>query len=348
MKYFTLICLCFLLSCSSKDESKKSEIIRAADISSLPLIESTGTTFYYNSQPQDVVTTLKNAGCNYIRIRLWFSPYDYASSLNEVKALVARVKQKEMKIWLSVHYSDTWADPENQTKPASWLGLTFEELKTAVYNYTTQVITEINPDIIQIGNETNDGMLWPEGKLSTNENQYLQLVSEATQAVRNNSIKAKIMLHYAGFIGADYYFNKMKSTDYDYIGLSYYPIWHGKNLENLRNSINQLGVTYSKEVLIAETAYPFTLDYNDYTNNIVGQQDQLISSYSASPNGQKEFLLALKNIIKQSSFGIGYCYWEPEWVAFRGPTSNNGSPWENQTLWDFENNALPALEFFNK
>lgn len=294
------------------------------------------------------MTTLKNSGCDYIRIRLWQNPSDEHSSLNEVKALANRVRQKGMKVWITVHYSDIWADPANQSKPVDWQELIFDELNMALFNYTSLVMTEINPDIIQIGNETNDGMLWPDGKLSTHENQYLQLVNQATQAIRSHSTKTKIMLHFAGITGSDYYFNKMKSTDYDFIGLSYYPIWHGKSLNDLNNTISQLGTTYSKKVLIAETSYPFTLDYNDLTNNIVGQVNQLISAYSASPNGQKDFLLALKNSTKQNENAIGYCYWEPEWVAFRGLTSSNGSPWENQALWDFENNGLPALEFFNK
>lgn len=324
------------------------EIIRAADISFLPLLESENTLFKSNNQTEDVVSTLKKAGCNYIRIRLWQNPTDGRSGLSEVKALASRVRQEGMKVWLSVHFSDTWADPAHQTKPVAWQNLTFEQLKSAVRNYTTQIIEEVNPEIIQIGNETNDGMLWPEGRLSTNENIYLQLVAEASQAIRISSSNAKIMLHFAGLTGADYYCSKVKNIDYDYIGLSYYPIWHGKDLNALKTTIDYLGTTYSKKVLIAETAYPFTLDYNDFTNNILGQENQLISAYPASEMGQKEFLLALKNIVKQSSNGIGYCYWAPEWIAFRGPTSTNGSPWENQALWDFDNNALSGLEFFNK
>lgn len=347
IKFVVLIVL-FILSCSSNDQVVQDENIRAADISFLPLLESENTVFKSNNQPEDVVSTLKKSGCNYIRIRLWHNPTDGHSGLNEVQSLAKRVRQKGMKVWLSVHFSDTWADPGNQKKPVAWQNLTFEQLKDAVQIYTTQIIEETNPDIIQIGNETNDGMLWPEGRLSTNENRYLQLLAVASQAIRNSSSETKIMLHFAGTDGADYYFNKVKTIDYDYIGLSYYPIWHGKNIEALKNMINQLGATYDKKVLIAETAYPFTLGYNDFTNNILGQENQLISAYPATELGQNNFLLALKTAIQESTGGVGYCYWEPEWVAFRGPTSTNGSPWENQALWDFDNNALSGLEFFNK
>ena len=155
------------------------------------------------------------------------------------------------------------------------------------------------------------------------------------------------MLHYAG-IGADasWFYNKMTTIDYDYIGLSYYPIWHGKNLEEVKSTIITLGQAYNKKVIIAETSYPFTLGSNDWTNNVLGTSDQIIASYSATPIGQKAYLQALKEKIKETQQGFGLCYWGSEWVAFRGNQSTNGSPWENQALWDFNNKALPAMAFF--
>lgn len=343
-----------LISCSSNDYSTPVPVvitdnfIRAADVSYLPLIESEGTIYIHNGVAENALTTLKNAGCNTIRIRLWKDPSDSHSGLAEVKALSLRAKNLGMKVWLSVHYSDTWADPANQTKPVAWQSLSFADLKAAVASYTTTVINEIHPDIIQIGNETNDGMIWPDGKLSTNESQYLQLVQSATSTIRSLSPTTKIMLHYAGIgSGATWYFNKVISIDYDYIGLSFYPIWHGKVLADVTTTINTLDQTFNKKVIIAETAYPFTLSYNDYTNNILGLSSQIISDYPATNDGQKAYLLALKNVIKQTTKGIGFCYWEAEWVAFRGPTSTNGSSWENQSLWDFNNNALPAMDVFN-
>lgn len=340
------------LSCSSDNNStnppvETDEFIRGADMSYLPLIESEGTIYKHNNTAEDPITTLKNAGCNAIRIRLWKNPSDTHSGLTEVKALAQRVKAAGLKVWLTVHYSDTWADPGNQTKPIEWQSMDLNTLKTSVTTYTNEIMTEINPDIIQIGNETNDGMLWPEGKLSTNEDQYLQLVSVATTAIRNKSTTTKIMLHYAGISGSDWFFSKVAGIDYDYIGLSYYPIYHGTNLVTLQNTMNTLGNTYDKKVLIAETAYPFTLGWNDYTNNIVGLENQIIPAFQPTNAGQKGFLSAIKNTIKQSSHGLGFCYWGAEWVAFRGTTATNGSPWENQALWDFNTNSLPVMDAFN-
>ncbi|MDN3678308.1 glycosyl hydrolase 53 family protein [Flavobacterium paronense] len=339
-----------LFSCSSDGGTEpviEDNFIRAADMSYLPLIESEGTIYKHNNTAENAISTLKNAGCNAIRIRLWQNPSDGHSGLTEVKTLAQRVRAAGLKVWLTVHYSDTWADPGSQTKPIAWQSLSFTDLKTAVTIYTTQIMTEINPDIIQIGNEVNDGMLWPEGKLSTNESQYLELVTAATSAVRNKSTTTKIMLHYAGISGSDWFFNKVANVDYDYIGLSYYPIWHGTSLVTLQNTMNTLGQLYNKKVIVAETAYPFTFGYNDYTNNIIGLSSQIIPTYSATNDGQKQYLLAIKNLVKQSSNGLGFCYWGSEWVAFRGPTSTNGSPWENQALWDFTNNSLPAMDAFN-
>lgn len=349
MKKLITLCLSILLfSCSSDNNQEPQPTptneIRAVDVSFLPLIESEGTIYKKNNTAQDALLTLKNAGCNYIRVRLWHSPTDGHSGLTEVKDLVQRIRQQGMKVWLTVHYSDTWADPGNQTKPVAWQSFSFAELKAAVASYTTTIMNEINPDIIQIGNETNDGMLWPEGKLSTNETKYIQLVQTAVTAVRNASSSTKIMLHFAGTTNAEWYFEKVSAIDYDYIGLSYYPVWHGKSLTTLNDKMVSLSTAYNKKVLIAETAYPFTLNWNDWTNNIVGLDNQLITEYAATAEGQKAFITAIRNLKNQNTNYLGFCYWGAEWVAFRGTKSTNGSSWENQALWDFNFNALPVMD----
>src|SRR6218665_1696311 len=296
MKKLLSILIAFsLFSCSSSDDNPTEppvvtdDFISGADMSYLPLIESEGTIYKHNNVAEDAITTLKNAGCNAIRIRVWKNPADGHSGLAEVKTFAQRVKAAGLKVWLTVHYSDTWADPGSQTKPVAWQSMNFSTLKTSVTDYTNEIMTEISPDIIQIGNETNHGMLWPEGKLSTNESQYLQLVSAATAAVRAKSSTTKIMLHFAGITGSDWYFNKVAAIDYDYIGLSYYPIHHGKSLVTLQNTMNSLGRLYNKKVLIAETSYPFTFGYNDYTNNVIGLDSQIIPAFPPTNNGQRGF-----------------------------------------------------------
>ena len=351
--------LAIQLACSSSDSPDvpavvdppvvTDDFIRAADISFLPEIESAGTVFYNNGKAEDMLTTLKNAGCNTIRIRLWKNPADGHSGLAEVKALAARVKAAGLKVWLTVHYSDTWADPGVQTTPDEWKNLSFTDLKTAVATYTSTIITEINPDIIQIGNEINSGLLWPQGHLINQEAQCIALLSTASATIRTKAPKTKIMIHYAGVNASDtdWFFGKVKSVNYDYIGLSYYPVWHGKDLAVVKSTIDALGSKFSKKVVIAETAYPFTLGYNDWTNNIVGQSDQLVSGYPATPEGQKSYLLAIKDLVKTSKSGIGFAYWGGEWISFKGKEAKNGSTFENQAFYDFDNKALPVLQAFN-
>jgi arabinogalactan endo-1,4-beta-galactosidase len=349
-------------ACSSSDSSDGTDapvvvdppvvtddFIRAADISFLPEIETAGTVLYNNGKAEDMLTTLKTAGCNTIRIRLWKNPTNGHSGLTEVKALAARVKQAGLKVWITVHYSDTWADPGVQTTPEEWKNLSFADLKTAVATYTTTILTEINPDIIQIGNEINSGLLWPQGNLINQEAQCIALLNTASATIRSKAPNTKIMIHYAGVKASDtdWFFSKVKSVDYDYIGLSYYPVWHGKDLAVVKSTIDALGTKFSKKVIIAETAYPFTLGYNDWTNNIVGQNDQLISGYPATSEGQKSYMLAIKNLLKTSQSGIGFSYWGGEWISFKGKEANNGSTVENQAFYDFDNKALPVLQVFN-
>lgn len=323
--------------------------IRGSDMSFLPEIEEEGTV-YYNSAgvAEDALVTLKNAGCNTVRIRLWKNPATPHSGFEEVKAFAQRIKAMDMKVWLTVHYSDTWADPGHQQKPQEWEGLSFEQLKTAAVNYTSDILAEISPDIIQIGNETNTGFMYPEGNLSQNEVQYLDLVNSISAVIRAEAPDTKIMLHHAGITGAEWFFNKVANVDYDYIGMSYYPIWHGKDLAALQNAMTNLSETHNKEIIVAETAYPFTLEWNDWTNNIMGLEEQLVPAYPATPNGQKEFLQEVRSRVEAVDKGVGFCYWGAEWIAYRDDEATDGSTWENQALWDFDNKALPILEAFKK
>jgi arabinogalactan endo-1,4-beta-galactosidase len=246
-----------------------------------------------------------------------------------------------------VHYSDTWADPGQQSKPSAWNNLSFNQLKSQFEQYTQQIVTQIHPDIIQIGNEINNGFVFPEGNLTNNESQFLSLLASASTVVRAQSPSTKIMLHYAGIQGASWFFSKTMAIDYDYIGLSYYPVWHGTDLNLLQQTLTSLGQTYSKKVLIAETSYPFTLGWNDWTNNVLGQTNQLHPNYPATLDGQKNFLEQIKTTIQQTPNGVGFCYWGAEWIAFRGTQASNGSSWENQALWDFNHKAVPAMAVFN-
>jgi arabinogalactan endo-1,4-beta-galactosidase len=351
---FTLLSLSLLLSTCQKDastpQSTKPDFIRAADLSFLPAIEQSGTRYTdENGANIDVLTFFKKKGCNTVRLRLWHQPLDAHSSLAEVAALATRVHQAGMNVWLDIHYSDSWADPGAQTLPSAWSKLSLTPLTDSVYAYTRRVLARGQPDIVQIGNEINDGFLWPTGK-SSNSTAFLQLLQTGIKAARDHSKSLKVMIHYAGTDGANAFFERLtkNGTDFDWIGISYYPWWHGKDLDLLQNTLNTLGTTYNKPVVIAETAYPFTLAWNDYTNNVVGLDNQLLAGFSATREGQLQYLLRLKTILQSIPSGQGFCYWGAEWVAFKGKTATDGSSWENLALFGFSNQALPAFDVFKE
>jgi arabinogalactan endo-1,4-beta-galactosidase len=344
----------FICACIKKNKEpdrgpsieKNGYPIHAIDLSYVPELREYGIpTKNSNAQLEDMLLTVKNSNYNTIRLRLWKNPSNVHSGFEEVKTFANEIKSQGMKVWLTVHYSDTWADPGNQTKPQQWTGIGFQALKDSVYQYTQKIMQEINPDYIQIGNEINSGLLWPEGNIS-NKNQMLDLMDTASKAIRNTDPLTQIIIHYAGIANAELFFENFKTISYDLIGLSYYPFWHGKDLGIIHPKMEQLKTLFQKNIVIAETAYPFTFSWNDYTNNIIGDNSQILSGYSATTNGQLAYLNALKSIIDKNDAGYGLCYWGAEWVAFKGNTATNGSSWENQALWDFNYKALPALDIY--
>jgi arabinogalactan endo-1,4-beta-galactosidase len=166
-------------------------------------------------------------------------------------------------------------------------------------------------------------------------------------ATRDASPNTQIMLHYAGINGALDFFSQVDSLDFDQIGISYYPRWHEQNLTVVQAFFNTLGQQTNKHILIAETAYPFTLGWNDWTNNLVGEPEHLIEGFPATPQGQADFMRYIKWLMLETSNARGFCYWAPEWVAYKGPQATDGSPWENMALFNFNNRALKSIENFS-
>lgn len=322
--------------------------ISAADISAYPEIAQSGLTFYgLDGIEKPFLDILKENGVNTIRLKLWVNPQTENGSFEQVKSFSEELKSHGFKTWITLHYSDTWADPGHQETPIAWQNVTLETLKAQVFDYTQDVVEALKPDFIQIGNEINSGFLHPFGEITTQEAQFVALLGMAVSAVRTASESTKIILQYAGIENSEWFFDQVSSVDYDIIGLSFYPIWHGKSLSTLKSSMQRLSETHSKEIIIAETAYPFTLEWNDWTNNIVGLDEQLIlPEFPASAKGQLAFITEIKNLTKELPLGIGFCYWGAELVSWKGPQATNASPWENQALFDFENKALPVLTAF--
>jgi arabinogalactan endo-1,4-beta-galactosidase len=333
---------------------------RAADLSFLPEIENSGAKFYTaDGTVTDALAFMKAKGTNMVRLRLWHNPSTGHSNYNEVETFAQKIKAAGLNWWLDFHYSDTWADPGNQTIPSAWQPLSFSVLQDSVYNYTYKVLNNLKakntlPAIVQIGNETNSGMLWDKGKVGgsfdVNWPNYAVLVKKGIDGVKAVDPSIKTMLHFAGTAGADWFFNNIKnqSISYDIIGLSYYPFWHNRNLTELQTDVNALAITFAKDIFITETAYPFTTAYNDYTNNVIGASASLLNGYAATSAGQLKFLTDLRTVINKipNNRGLGFCYWAPDWMAYRGTTATNGSAWENLALFDFSSKALEGWNAF--
>ena len=351
--------------CSSSDPATTAQpdtFYKGMDLSFQPELSGYGV-LYRNvtGNPEPLLDQVQASGANVVRLKLWHTPDGGLNGLNAVKAYALELKQHGLSLLLDIHYSDTWADPAHQTPPAAWQGQTVEALRESVYQYTKTVVTALEsqgtpPAFVQIGNETDSGFLWDYGKVwddfDDNWGNLAAIIGKAAQAIREASPSAKIILHHSSVENARYYFEELQpyAIDFDVIGLSYYPQFQTKNLTTVQNSLNFLAQHFGKDVMIVETAYPFTFGYDDNLTNYIGDATQIIPAYPATPAGQKAFLDKLTEILKNvpDGKGIGWVYWAPDWVAFPGneATSTTGSAWENQALWDFGHSALPALEAF--
>lgn len=322
---------------------------RAADLSALPKIQATNLSFYdADSAEGDFLDILQAQGLNLVRLRLWVKPENQHHSLAQVDSFSQALKARGLKVWLCLHLSDTWADPGHQQRPQEWLGLNRDELHDSLYRYVERVNQRIKPEILQIGNEINPGFLLPLGDRHSRPQDFISLLDTAIRAARSSYPAAQIMMHYAGIDeGAQNFFQQIKNLDFDIIGLSYYPIWHGKSLVALKNRFLALSRDFEQDIMLAETAYPFSLGWNDWTNNIIGSEDQIIPSYPASAEGQKRYLAEIRDIIENTKRGRGFGYWGGELVAWKGPQGENASPFENQALFNFNQVALPVQEVFN-
>lgn len=347
-------CLCFLFlwSCKPKEvppspvPSTPTLEIRGADLSFLPALRSSGLSLL-NAQavPQDALSTLKESGMNVVRLRLWYQPAESSAAWQAMLALKNEIKAQGLQLLLSVHYSDTWADPAHQTTPAAWQGLPLNVLADSVQAYTQRIMQAFEPDYIQIGNEINGGMMWPVGAWSDTAS-FHRLLRAGISAVRNTKPATKIILHYAGYAGAGHFYQRLSALDYDVVALSYYPMWHGKSLDSLGLAIRALKQQTGKSVLVVETSYPFSLGWNDNTHNVVGDSSQLLPAFAASPAGQQAYLEALSSTLHEAG-AMGWCYWGGEWLSFGYAGGWQGSSWENQALWDFDSRLLPAVAAFS-
>ena len=317
------------------------ELLRGTDFSQLPKIEAEGTVFRdSDSIARDAVEILKDAGLNLVRLKVWNNANGDAS-LEELVPYVQRIRAAGMKIMLTMHYSNTWADPGAQDLPTQWQNLSTEVLCDSVRAFTSKVVQTLSPEYIQIGNEINHGFMHPAG-LRNGDGTFQKLLAAGIEGAKSADSTICTILHFAGYDGAMSFYQTVDSLDYDWIGLSYYPRWHGTSLTNLQNTCFSLADSFQRPVAIVETSYAFTLDWNDWTNNHIGSASDLHPDFPATYSGQAAFIEALQAIT--DSLGTGLVYWGGELVAYKGPQAQDGSPYENQALFNFNGVAVPALD----
>ncbi len=321
-----------LISCSNTATPDPTPVptdtfVKGADVSWVTAMEAAGRKFYDASGKEtECMALMKSLGMNTIRLRVWVNPSAAYNNKADVLAKAMRAKNLGMRLLIDFHYSDNWADPGKQTKPAAWTNLDFAGLKTAIANHTTDVLTElknkgITPEWVQVGNETNDGMLWPTGKASSSMSNFAQMINAGYDAVKGVFPNAKVIVHLSN--GYDnslfrWMFDGLKNNGakYDVIGMSLYPSyastdWATVNQQCLVN-MNDMVTRYNKEVMIVEVGMPW---------------DQAATC--------KLFISDLMVKVKavSNNKGLGVLYWEPQCY-------NN---WEGYTLGAFDNAGKPTV-----
>ena len=335
------------------------------DVSLLPSYEAQGTVYKdYGGQEVSLLPFLKGQGWNMIRVRLFVDPQHapaehkgegVCQDLDYVIGLCRQVKEAGMQVMLDFHYSDTWADPGKQFTPKRWEGCDAKSLADSVYDYTRRSLQAMEragvaPEMIQVGNEITNGMLWPIGKLDPSGSEgfdiLCSLLKAGCKACREVCPKSQIIIHTekAGDwdITRNYYCQlRERRVDYDIIGLSYYPMWHG-TIPNLGKNLDNLSRLFpDKPVMIVETAA-----YYSHEKDPWAKPEQYGEFYPISVEGQTQFTRELVGELVSHRNVIGLFWWFPEENAFGNQVTKG---WLNRGLFDNRTGqALPALREFGK
>ncbi|WP_240647212.1 glycoside hydrolase family 53 protein [Paenibacillus nanensis] len=336
--------------------------INGMDISFIDEVESEGGSYFLNGVKGDVIAIMKESGVNAARLRIWNEPVGGYCNVERTMKIAQRIKAAGMHFLLDFHYSDRWADPANQWKPKAWEGLSYEDLCEAVGTYTREVLVMLKaagaaPDTVQIGNEVTPGMLWNDGKVDgeydTDEqwDKFTRLLKSGIQGAKDALPDVKIMIHIDR--GGDHassrkFFDRMlkHGVEFDRIGQSYYPWWHG-TLDDLRRNLTALAELYGKPINVVETAYPWTLEKPEGMPVIVEKDEQLHAGYPATVEGQAQYLRDFIAIVRgvPGGLGDGFYWWEPAWIPSKKEWSvGHPNNWSNLTLFDFRGEKLASMD----
>jgi len=334
--------------------------MRGADVSSVQrTLDLGGKYFDAAGTARDPLDILKSIGVNYVRLRAWNNPVSGYNNKAKILAYAKIVKAKGLSLMIDFHYSDTWADPGKQFKPAAWASHGISQLQTDVHDYTFDVCNSLKaqgtpPDSVQIGNEINTGMLWNDGKVVNNNFTNLSLLLKAGyNATKACNPGTKVIIHTADAdsdANARWFYDGItaQGVTWDITGLSYYCFWHG-SLSNMSSVVADVRARYGKPVVIAETAYPFTAANADSEGNAVGGS-QPCSGFPATWAGQASEFTAVQNTAR-SAGALGVFYWEPTWYAISGngwdPANMNGTgdQWDNMAIFNWTGNVNPGVRW---
>ncbi|WP_243408126.1 glycoside hydrolase family 53 protein [Frankia canadensis] len=338
--------------------------VRGADISFTRQEEAAGTTLSDGGRQLPLERIIAGRGGTYARLRVWVNPPAGYSDEQSALSLARRARKAGLKILLAPQYSDFWADPHAQQPPAAWRGADLAAMTATVRTYTHDLVARFAAqgtpiDMIQIGNEITNGMLWPLGSVRdgtpTEWSNLAALVNSAIEGARAGASRTSlpVVLHIdsGGDLGRSrYFFDSLIQagvTSFDIIGLSYYPFWNG-SLASLRGNLNVLATRYQRKILITETAYPWTLA-GAKPGDWVTSADQLPDAHTLPPNpqGQERYFAQLRQLLREvpDGRGLGFLAWEPGWLTVP-PKPGEAPPAANLAMFDQRGAALPSLDAF--
>ena len=363
--------------------------VKGMDLSTLLELERLGARYYDNGMERDILDIMKDYDVDMIRLRIWNDPWSadhasYGAGENDAATtleIAKRVSAKGMSVLLNFHYSDFWADPGKQIKPKAWAGLSVDELIQAVYDFTFGTMElflqeGVNIGMVQVGNELSNGLLWPEGRIDVDAesgayDNVAAFVSAGIRAVRKADPTIPVMIHLDNGGNQELYrrwFDNYvtRGENFDLIGLSYYPFWHG-TMDQLTDNMNAIAQRYHKDLIIAEVSMGYTMEgYQDYEK----LPDSERKGYATKPSlvaniefpmtkeGQADFMGTLLSRMEQVAEhrARGFFWWEPAWIpvpgsgwatpaslAYMNDPGPCGNEWANQALFDYDGNVLPAL-----
>jgi arabinogalactan endo-1,4-beta-galactosidase len=354
-----MVMVIVLSGCKEKEEEgngnpedQQTELMIGGDFSIMKKMEDLGGTYTIDGIVKEGFQIFKDNGFTWARLRIFHTPNKEGPVCNDLAytiALAQKAKQYGFKIFLNFHYSDTWADPGKQYKPAAWEGLSFAVLLDSVSMYTQKVMNAMDaagvlPDLVQVGNEINNGMIWPDGRLwdgnTPRWDPLCDLLKAAIQGVKkaNNGANIPVMIHAAtggDVVESNNFYSHMiqRGVEFEQIGLSYYPWWHG-TLDDLRNNLSFMSTHYTQDLVIVETAY-----YSNGWYPEPGEWGLDYRPYPSTPQGQHDFMVELAEILREYPKVKAVYYWKPDGLEIPG----SGVHYLGRSLFSPEGNALQGI-----